>query len=395
MKSTLVFYYAGLLIVLFILSECAKEDNADNIQTGQNTFSEKAILWDGPLLRFTKSNGADPSLAANQDRISDRVWLTRGNDGKQIFNIQANKSANKQTSPEGTLWALGSLNDVASLEFYNFRSLGDGKPKSLINKNLVLHLTTEDIYLSVKFTSWSQDKKGGFAYERSTNPQATAITTGQNTDAPITSDTSSPTTDTTSNTDTVSGNDSNASDSANTSDSDSDDDNDNDDDDNDDDDNDDDDNDDDDNDDDDNTTTGDSSTSNPFDTSAILWQGNTLSFTKADGADPNQTANQDRITDKVWITRANDGQQIYNAAVSSSALKSDSPIGTEWAVGSLDQVADLGFQNFRDACNGKPKNMVGVPMVLHLIEDNIYLNIKLTSWSNNKSGGFAYERSTL
>ena len=75
-------------------------------------------------------------------------------------------------------------------------------------------------------------------------------------------------------------------------------------------------------------------------------------------------------------------------------MKSDSPIGTAWAVGFLNQVADLGFQNFRDACSGKPKNMIGIPMVLHLIEDNIYLNITLTSWSNNKNGGFAYERST-
>ena len=42
------------------------------------------------------------------------------------------------------------------------------QPKNIVGKDLVLHLIEEDIYLSVKFKSWSQGKKGGFSYERST-----------------------------------------------------------------------------------------------------------------------------------------------------------------------------------------------------------------------------------
>ena len=42
------------------------------------------------------------------------------------------------------------------------------KPKDVIDKELVLHLLEDDIYLTVKFKSWSQGKKGGFSYERST-----------------------------------------------------------------------------------------------------------------------------------------------------------------------------------------------------------------------------------
>lgn len=40
--------------------------------------------------------------------------------------------------------------------------------KSLVGKNMVLHLVEDNIYISIKFTSWSSGTKGGFAYERST-----------------------------------------------------------------------------------------------------------------------------------------------------------------------------------------------------------------------------------
>ncbi len=124
------------------------------------------------------------------------------------------------------------------------------------------------------------------------------------------------------------------------------------------------------------------------------WTGPLTNFTKADGASPNTESNQDRLTANVWITRGNGGGQIYNAAANSSADKSTSPVGTEWAIGALDQKDNLTFQSFRDAVNNKPKNNVGVDMVLHLIEDDIYLSVRFTSWSSGQRGGFAYERST-
>ena len=42
------------------------------------------------------------------------------------------------------------------------------KIKNVVGKNLVMYLEKDDVYLTVKFTSWSQGEKGGFAYERST-----------------------------------------------------------------------------------------------------------------------------------------------------------------------------------------------------------------------------------
>jgi hypothetical protein len=42
----------------------------------------------------------------------------------------------------------------------------------------------------------------------------------------------------------------------------------------------------------------------------------------------------------------------------------------------------------------KPKDSVGKTYVVHLIADNIYLSIKIISWSSNQSGGFSYQRTS-
>ena len=129
-------------------------------------------------------------------------------------------------------------------------------------------------------------------------------------------------------------------------------------------------------------------------TSLTLWDGPVLSFTKSNGADPNNESNQDRITDHVWITRANDGQ-IFNIVSESTANSSSSPAGTAWAQGSFDDISTLTFTSFRDACpSGKPKNAVGIPMVVHLIQDDVYIELRFTSWATSKQGGFSYQRTT-
>ena len=137
-------------------------------------------------------------------------------------------------------------------------------------------------------------------------------------------------------------------------------------------------------------------TINDVDESApkIIWTGAIVTFTKAAGADPNVEANQDRITDNVWITRGNDGGQIYNVKTESSSSKPSSPDDTEWAIGKIEDIDNLKFESFRDALGGKPKNEVGTDLVLHLITDNIYLSVKITQWDTEKTGGFAYERSS-
>jgi len=134
-------------------------------------------------------------------------------------------------------------------------------------------------------------------------------------------------------------------------------------------------------------------------TSRTLWQGDIITFSKPNGGDPNDEANQDRITERVWITRGNNtptGQgQIYNIVTESNASENTSPAGTAWAQGNYADIDDLTFTSFRNAApNQKPKNAVGIPMVLHLVEDDIFIEIKITSWATNKQGGFSYERRT-
>ena len=149
------------LTAIFI--ETPDDSNNSNI-TNENTGP---TLWTGAATTFNKSDGSNPNLEDNQDRITENVWITRGNTGGQIFNIAINNSADKTESPVGTEWAIGTLEELDNLTFDYFRN-SISRPKTVVGKNLVLHLIEDDIYIYVKFTSWSQGKRGGFSYERST-----------------------------------------------------------------------------------------------------------------------------------------------------------------------------------------------------------------------------------
>ena len=150
------------LLLLFQLSiffiSCSKEGTPNEISS--------STIWNGPLKSFTKTDGSNASEETNQDRLTAKVWITRGNNGGQIYNAAQEDKSDKYKSPIGTEWAVGNINDLDKLIFYDFRIAI--QPKNIVGKDLVLHLIEEDIYLSVKFKSWSQGKKGGFSYERST-----------------------------------------------------------------------------------------------------------------------------------------------------------------------------------------------------------------------------------
>ena len=154
MKKLQIILYSALLVISI---SCSKGDEVQGDTTNSN-------IWDGPMISFSKADGADHTLESNQDRITSNVWITRGNAGP-IFNIAKENSADKEDSPIGTLWAKGTIDNIDNLTFTQFRMIG--QPKNIVGSDLVLHLVEDDIYLSVKFTSWSQGQKGGFAYQRS------------------------------------------------------------------------------------------------------------------------------------------------------------------------------------------------------------------------------------
>ena len=118
-----------------------------------------------------------------------------------------------------------------------------------------------------------------------------------------------------------------------------------------------------------------------------IWSGFDVSFTKPDTGDVNDPANQDRITDNVWLTRGGTGG-IYNINQESFYATNISPTDTEWATEVVPEnegepiVAtnweDLTFTDWRTSYGGMfalLENIILVPAVVHLITDDVYLEI--------------------
>ena len=124
---------------------------------------------------FTKNANTDPSLKENQDRISDKVWLTRGNQ-YGIYNAYDQTSAKNQPT-SGIELALGNFEELSQLNFETISQWGKKFRENWLNKNLVLKLTETNEYYSFVMTSW--ETKGGFSYTRSST--ALSITDYSNT----------------------------------------------------------------------------------------------------------------------------------------------------------------------------------------------------------------------
>lgn len=157
----------GLLLSVFSMLLAITSCTKDKLPEPTPENSDEASIWTGPTLVFEKAPDLDPTLEENQDRITENVWITRGTDGGQIYNIKIEPEFDKDTSPQGTRWAIGTIDEIENLEFKPFRAAVD-KPKDVVGKDLVMYLVEDNIYLSVKFTSWGVEMDGSFAYERST-----------------------------------------------------------------------------------------------------------------------------------------------------------------------------------------------------------------------------------
>ena len=137
-----------------------------------------ATDWNGPLFTYVQP-APDPTQATNQDRITPDVWLTRAA-SKGLFNAVFETNATA-LSPTNTEWAFGALTNYASLHYTNWLAwLNGASPTTLVGQQVVVHLISDDIYLSVEFTSWSSGGSGGFAYQRSTPTPASLSEAGIN-----------------------------------------------------------------------------------------------------------------------------------------------------------------------------------------------------------------------
>src|SRR6202008_1352368 len=119
----------------------------------------------------------------------------------------------------------------------------------------------------------------------------------------------------------------------------------------------------------------------------IVWNGLSITFTKGSLVDYTLPENQDRLTSNVWLTRQN-ARPLFNIRIESNPDDNLSPLDTEWAFGptqpgnpgpiTAGNFANLAFSPFRSALNGSiGANILDFgPGVLHLISDDIYLDIR-------------------
>jgi hypothetical protein len=128
------------------------------------------------------------------------------------------------------------------------------------------------------------------------------------------------------------------------------------------------------------------------------WTGSNITFTN-----PGNGAT-DILTSLVILTRktTDNGGGLYNAVNESSPSKGTSPNGTQWAFGTLAQYMSNPSSLSFGACplegpSGDPQQYINDSFVVHLVTNNIYLQLTLTAWGGQ--GGipplsYAYTRST-
>jgi hypothetical protein len=125
---------------------------------------------------------------------------------------------------------------------------------------------------------------------------------------------------------------------------------------------------------------------------STIWNGPTINFTHS-----TPTGNlQDQLTTGVKITRSAAGGGLYNSVTESSAI-SGSPGDTKWAVGSLSNFNTLIYSACPLESGNHPPGKVGTTYVVHLVNEDIYLSLKLTAWGGAGMTGdrsFSYTRST-
>ncbi len=133
-----------------------------NLTIDINDLIDMGTIWTGPLITFERLAGVDWTLEENQDRISDSVWITRQN-RMSIFNIRTEMFYSASVSPQDTEWAFGTTTGT-NLVFSNWINTV-GRSSAAVNRDMVLHLISEDIYIDIKFLIFSSG--GIFTYQRS------------------------------------------------------------------------------------------------------------------------------------------------------------------------------------------------------------------------------------
>ncbi len=137
-----------------------------------------------------------------------------------------------------------------------------------------------------------------------------------------------------------------------------------------------------------------------------VWDSNLIVFQKPTGSLPTDPAAQDRITSNVWLTR-DFTRGLFNIVQEPSYVSNQSPDDTQWAFSGLNgnpstnvnaaNYQNLTFSSWETALGGPGQilgNIVGRAGVLHLLVEDIYIDIQFSEWGSSGNGGFTYTRAT-
>jgi Bacterial Ig domain len=126
-----------------------------------------ATIWNGPNISWTKSvaTPSDPILPGV-------VVLTRG--GNEVMYNTVTELGPTTGSPADTEWGMGTLANFSTLTYKTMDAIrataGGNLQAAILNKQMVMHIKSQDIYMSIMFTTWGRFGSGTVAYIRSTAP---------------------------------------------------------------------------------------------------------------------------------------------------------------------------------------------------------------------------------
>jgi len=124
---------------------------------------------------------------------------------------------------------------------------------------------------------------------------------------------------------------------------------------------------------------------------STIWNGPSIGFYHTQ-----ENLLADQLTSGVSLTRGASGG-LYNAVTEAGAVSGISPKDTQWAIGTLANFNTLTYGPCPLEAGGHPPGYVGTTFVVHLINEDIYLQLTLTNWGGAFGVGdktFGYTRST-
>ncbi len=136
-----------------------------------------------PAVTIKKENWADWKLSLNQDRITDKVWITRADD-QGLINLATENTYDNAVSPEGTLWSFGYTYENIPGNYDVWRD-AVYPPPSMVDNMVSMYIISQNRYFDILFHDWTENGQGGgFSYTRTEVPAWLSLSSYSNTILP-------------------------------------------------------------------------------------------------------------------------------------------------------------------------------------------------------------------